>query len=155
LAKHVRDPIHFLGGERTEPPHEVSYADGLDLLEVERSGLKEWFGDVQLPTVVFDRGSMRQDRDHRQLVIGGIIGQEQTRAHFARNAHVYLPDITALRSGHRPLAPLPFFRAWRSLRGQCGRKALYRHARIPSRSHAGTAHVVPDAQARKLVDDLA
>jgi len=43
LAKHVSDPIHFLGGERTEPPHELSYADGLDLLEVERSGLNPTF----------------------------------------------------------------------------------------------------------------
>ena len=93
-------------GEGTEPPHEVSYADGLDLLEVERSGFEERFGDVQLPAVAFDRSSMRQDRDHRQLIIGRIIGQQQTRAHFARNAHVDLPDVTALRSGHRPV-PLP------------------------------------------------
>jgi hypothetical protein len=44
LAKHVSGPIHFLGGERSEPPHEVSYADGLDLLEVERSGLRNGLG---------------------------------------------------------------------------------------------------------------
>jgi hypothetical protein len=71
LAKHNSYAIHFLDGQRTESPHEVSYADGLNLLEVERSGLEERFGDVQFPTVAFYRGGMRQNRDHRQLVISG------------------------------------------------------------------------------------
>jgi hypothetical protein len=43
---------------------------------------------------------------HRQLVIGGIIGQEQTRAYFARNAHVHLPDVTALCSATGPFLRL-------------------------------------------------
>ena len=34
-------------------------------------GLEERFGDVQFPTVAFYRGGMRQNRDHRQLVISG------------------------------------------------------------------------------------
>jgi hypothetical protein len=36
---------------------------------------------------------MWQGRDHPQLIIGRIVGRQQTGAHFARNAHVDLPDI--------------------------------------------------------------
>jgi hypothetical protein len=37
--------------------------------------------------------TMWQDRDHPQLIIGRIVGRQQTGGIFARNAHVDLPDI--------------------------------------------------------------
>jgi hypothetical protein len=52
-AEHVSDPIQFLGDEGTESPREVSFADGLYLLEVEGSGFQERFEHVQLSAAAF------------------------------------------------------------------------------------------------------
>ena len=68
---------------------------------VERSG----FGDVQLPAVPFARSSMRQDRDHRRLIIGRIIGSSR----HGRTLRA-MPMSTCQTSPRCALATGPFLR---------------------------------------------